>query len=252
MSLYKSDDVYFPSMERALANEGIDPITRVFPAQIGEVLEIIIQNTGADANGLDAHPFHAHGLHYYDIGAGNGTYNATENEAKLASLGHTPVMRDTTMLYRYGMTIKNGTLAGWRGWRLRVEQPGAWMIHCHILQHMIMLVSINLKFLERPYTYKNLGECRLFGFLAMRQSSWREFLLLKLRVISHMAAAYMETRATTRVWFISRTMRHGPKISRTRDEIELVNVNVASGERRCVVWPTHRYKSLWYVTKVFE
>jgi hypothetical protein len=28
--------------------------------------------------------------------------------------------------------------AGWRGWRLRVEDAGVWMIHCHILQHMIM------------------------------------------------------------------------------------------------------------------
>jgi L-ascorbate oxidase len=27
---------------------------------------------------------------------------------------------------------------GWRAWRLRVTQPGVWMIHCHILQHMVM------------------------------------------------------------------------------------------------------------------
>lgn len=28
--------------------------------------------------------------------------------------------------------------AGWRGWRLRVQDAGVWMIHCHILQHMVM------------------------------------------------------------------------------------------------------------------
>lgn len=53
-------------------------------------------------------------------------------------MGHQPIKRDTTMLYRYGKQIQNGTMAGFRVWRLRVTQPGAWMIHCHILQHMIM------------------------------------------------------------------------------------------------------------------
>lgn len=41
------------------------------------------------------------------------------------------------MLYRNVIYAKNNTLAGWRAWRLRVEQPGVWMVHCHILLHMI-------------------------------------------------------------------------------------------------------------------
>ncbi len=125
-------------MERALENNGIDPITRAFPAQIGEVIEIVIQNTGADSGGLDAHPFHAHGSHIWDLGSGNGTYNQTANEEKWASINGGPVKRDTAVLYRYGASTVNGTVQGWRAWRLRVTQPGAWMIHCHILQHMIM------------------------------------------------------------------------------------------------------------------
>lgn len=136
VSLYKKDNSSYPDMTRALANNGIDPNTTAFPAQIGEVLEIVIQNTGADKGGLDVHPWHAHGGHYYDLGAGNGTYNATENEIKLA--GNPPVKRDTTMLYKYAETTINGTDVGWRAWRLRVKQPGVWMIHCHILQHMVM------------------------------------------------------------------------------------------------------------------
>ena len=136
MSLYKNDTYEYPSLPRALANNGLDNVTRAFPAQIGEVLEIIIQNTGADAGGLDVHPWHAHGGHYYDIGAGNGTYNATLNEEKLK--GTQPVKRDTTMLYKYGSSTGNGTHVGWRAWRLRVQEPGVWMIHCHILEHMLM------------------------------------------------------------------------------------------------------------------
>lgn len=39
VSLYKGDSVEYPSMERASQNGGLDPISRAFPAQIGEVLE---------------------------------------------------------------------------------------------------------------------------------------------------------------------------------------------------------------------
>ncbi|RDW91612.1 multicopper oxidase-4 [Coleophoma crateriformis] len=136
VSLYKNDGIEFPSMQRALANSGLDPVTVAFPAEIGEVLEIVIQNTGSEAGGVDAHPFHAHGKHYWDIGSGPGTYNAAENEKRLS--GTSPVKRDTTMLYVYDTSTSNNTDAGWRAWRLNVVEPGVWMIHCHILQHMIM------------------------------------------------------------------------------------------------------------------
>jgi L-ascorbate oxidase len=136
VSLYKDDGVEYPSMARALANNGLDNVTRAFPAQIGEVLEIVLQNTGADSGGLDVHPWHAHGSHYYDIGSGNGTYDPVLNEERLR--GTQPVKRDTTMVYRYETSTVDGADAGWRAWRLRVTQPGVWMIHCHILQHMIM------------------------------------------------------------------------------------------------------------------
>lgn len=136
VSLYKNDGIEFPSMERALRNDGIDPVTGAFPARIGEVIEIVIQNTGADSRTVDSHPFHAHGAHYYDIGSGDGMYIAGVNELKLK--GTNPIKRDTTMLYRYAPVAGNGTWAGWRAWRLRITQPGVWMVHCHILQHMIM------------------------------------------------------------------------------------------------------------------
>jgi L-ascorbate oxidase len=66
----------------------------------------------------------------------SGTYDPIANEEKLK--GYNPVLRDTTNLYRYETIKTPGVDAGWRGWRLRVIQPGVWMIHCHILQHMIM------------------------------------------------------------------------------------------------------------------
>jgi FtsP/CotA-like multicopper oxidase with cupredoxin domain len=102
------------------------------------VIEIIIQNTGADSRGLDAHPFHIHGAHPWDLGSGNGTYNAKANEAKWKASKGSPILRDTTVLYRYGTLTKNGTDMGWRAWRLKITEPGVWMLHCHILQHIMM------------------------------------------------------------------------------------------------------------------
>ena len=133
---YKDDGIEFPSPERAAQNGGLDPISHAFPASIGEVIDIVLLNTGADSGGLDAHPWHAHGRHYWDLGGGNGTYDAVANDALWE--GKEPAVRDTTMLYRYGMSTGNGTVQGWRAWRLRVSEPGVWMIHCHILQHMLM------------------------------------------------------------------------------------------------------------------
>ncbi|KAJ6007926.1 hypothetical protein N7540_011902 [Penicillium herquei] len=129
-----TDETY----ERAISRgNGFDNITRTFPAKIGEVLEIVWQNEGTFTNGgLDVHPFHAHGRHFYDIGGGDGKYNATANEERL-ELSH-PIQRDTSMLYRYRNETDPLAPSGWRAWRIKVIDAGVWMYHCHSLQHMIM------------------------------------------------------------------------------------------------------------------
>ena len=97
-------------------------------AKVGEIIDIILVN---EPNGLpigfDIHPWHIHGGHIYDLGSGQGAYDAAENEVKLD--GYNPVLRDTTMLYKYtsGQYVsknKNYTSQGWRAWRLKVQDPG--------------------------------------------------------------------------------------------------------------------------------
>lgn len=139
VDIYKNGPAAMPNYTAALENGGWDPHTLAWPAKIGEVLEIILENTGSLVNnngGVDFHPFHMHGGHYYDCGSGNGSYDAVANEARLKD--YSPVLRDTTNLYRYGAKGSPGQPAGWRCWRLGVQDAGCWMLHCHILQHMIM------------------------------------------------------------------------------------------------------------------
>ncbi|KAI0402419.1 Cupredoxin [Xylaria palmicola] len=141
VALYQNDAAYLPDYDAAVANGGQDPNTKAYPARLGEVLEIVIQNVGSHAydgsagGGLDTHPWHMHGRHYYDIGAGEGRYDAGAAEARLE--GTAPVQRDTTMLFRYNATTGADEVRGWRAWRVRVEDAGVWMVHCHILQHMV-------------------------------------------------------------------------------------------------------------------
>ncbi|KAK5662311.1 hypothetical protein OQA88_8217 [Cercophora sp. LCS_1] len=143
VDIYQHGQDAIPSLDAATQNNGWgwDPKTMSFPAHVGEVLEIVFENVGSDLQNsgvVETHPFHAHGKHYYDIGSGTGKYDADENNAKLEQLNYKPVKRDTTMLYRYTERVSPGEVSGWRAWRIRITDPGVWMIHCHILGHMMM------------------------------------------------------------------------------------------------------------------
>ncbi|KAJ4590774.1 hypothetical protein HRR83_007788 [Exophiala dermatitidis] len=150
-----------PNYSAALENGGWDPYSNAFPALPGEVLDIVWLSNSGPTGGWDFHPLHAHGKHYFDLGSGNGTYSATTNEAKFQH--YTPARRDTTILYRYAVSGQPEQTAGWRAWRIRVTEDdvGAWMMHCHVLQHMTMGMqtvwvfgnasSILAKFPSPPY-----------------------------------------------------------------------------------------------------
>ena len=94
VALYENDGLEWPSIERAIMNDGLDPQTYAFPAKTGEVLEVVIQGKGSTGGGIESHPWHAHGAHYWDLGCGDGVYNQTENEAKWANSTGKPIKRE--------------------------------------------------------------------------------------------------------------------------------------------------------------
>ncbi|KAM0427435.1 hypothetical protein ACHAQK_012032 [Fusarium lateritium] len=158
-----------PNYTLALEHGGFDPETKAFPAKVGEVLDIVWENNNGPTGGWDFHPMHVHGYHVYDLGAGNGTYDAQKNEEHFKDF--TPVLRDTTNLYRYAVKGVPHHTAGWRAWRIRITEDniGAWMMHCHVAQHQVMGMAtvwvfgdaedIRGKFPAAPYTqgYLNYG-----------------------------------------------------------------------------------------------
>lgn len=72
INIYDQGPDAIPDYQAALDNKGWDPTSYTWPAKLGEVLEIIWVNTGSlveNNGGVDYHPFHAHGGHYFDIGS---------------------------------------------------------------------------------------------------------------------------------------------------------------------------------------
>ena len=149
VALYEDATAYLPNYTAAVAHGGIDPKTKTFPARIGEVLEIVLQNIGSHAydgstgGSLDVHPWHAHGKHYYDLGGGPGAYDAVAAERRLN--GTTPVQRDTTMLYCYNATTQPDEKHGWRAWRLRVQEPGVSVVYSLISSFLSYFSSLLVK-----------------------------------------------------------------------------------------------------------
>ena len=76
VDVYKRGQKALPDYDTAVKHMGWDPRVKAFAAKPGEVLEIVFQNHGSLVNnngGLDIHPFHAHGQHFYDIGVAVST-----------------------------------------------------------------------------------------------------------------------------------------------------------------------------------
>ncbi|KAI4593308.1 hypothetical protein KJ359_009839 [Pestalotiopsis sp. 9143b] len=162
-----------PDYDAAVANGGWDPATRAFPARVGETLDIVWLSNSGPTGGFDSHPMHAHGAHYFDLGSGNGTYDAVENEKRFAA-GYTPARRDTTQLYRYATSGAANHTMGWRAWRLRVTEDnvGAWMMHCHILPHMVMGMQTVWVFGNATEIMSEIPEPYLSGYLEYGGSAY--------------------------------------------------------------------------------
>ncbi|KAI1175254.1 L-ascorbate oxidase [Nemania sp. FL0916] len=161
-----------PNYAIAAKHKGWDPNMRAFPAEVGEVLDIVWLSNSGPSGAFQYHPMHAHGEHYYDLGSGNGTYDAVSNEEHFKN--YTPARRDTTMLYRYAEQGKNDVTAGWRAWRIRItdDNVGAWLMHCHILHHMIMGMQTAWVFGDALSILREIPEPYISGYLQYGGSAY--------------------------------------------------------------------------------
>lgn len=107
-----------------------------------------------------SHPMHVHGHDVSVLGVGTGTFTSDQ----ISSLNfENPTRRDTVMLQG---SAGPGFPAGYTVIGFETDNPGVWLMHCHIAWHVDG--GLALQFVERPNDIPNYvdsdfeGECAAF------------------------------------------------------------------------------------------
>uniref|UniRef100_A0A2K2C0Z1 Laccase n=1 Tax=Populus trichocarpa TaxID=3694 RepID=A0A2K2C0Z1_POPTR len=85
-------------------------------------VEIILQGTNVLA--ADNHPIHLHGYSFYVVGWGFGNFDPSKDPSRY-NLVDPP--EETTVGVPHN---------GWAAIRFRADNPGVWLLHCHIERHV--------------------------------------------------------------------------------------------------------------------
>ncbi|KAL1966546.1 hypothetical protein VTN77DRAFT_4468 [Rasamsonia byssochlamydoides] len=101
------------------------------------------------------HPIHLHGHDFYILAQGTGTYNTSD----LISLTNPP-RRDTAILPASGYLVV----------AFKTDNPGAWLMHCHIGWHTQMGLAI--QFIEQYDVARSLID---YDFLESNCAAWDSY-----------------------------------------------------------------------------
>ncbi|KAG2618817.1 putative laccase-11 [Panicum virgatum] len=96
--------------------------TRVVPLGFNTTVEVVLQDTSI--LGAESHPVHLHGYDFFVVGQGFGNYDAANDTARYNLVD--PVQRNTVSV----------PTAGWVAIRFIADNPGIWIMHCHLDVHL--------------------------------------------------------------------------------------------------------------------
>lgn len=96
--------------------------TKAYPLKFGAVVQLVLQGTNIVAG--ENHPVHLHGYDFYVLATGFGNFNADRDAAKFNLVD--PPLRNTV-----GVPVN-----GWAVIRFLANNPGAWIMHCHLDVHI--------------------------------------------------------------------------------------------------------------------
>ncbi|CAK9875510.1 unnamed protein product [Sphagnum jensenii] len=95
--------------------------TRLSAIRFNSSVQLILQDTSILE--FETHPFHLHGYSVYIVGKGYGNYDPATSPASFNLIN--PPLRNT-----YG--VPSG---GWLALRFVADNPGVWLLHCHLEIH---------------------------------------------------------------------------------------------------------------------
>uniref|UniRef100_A0A803LCT0 Laccase n=1 Tax=Chenopodium quinoa TaxID=63459 RepID=A0A803LCT0_CHEQI len=96
--------------------------TKLYRLKFGSHVQIILQNTNIVT--VEDHPMHLHGYHFYVVGSGQGNFNPKTDPARFNLVD--PPFRNTV----------GTTPGGWVAIRFVADNPGVWLMHCHLDVHI--------------------------------------------------------------------------------------------------------------------
>ncbi|CAL1368683.1 unnamed protein product [Linum trigynum] len=96
--------------------------TKLVKLKYGANVQIVLQDTSIVTT--EEHPMHIHGYNFYVVGMGTGNFNPAKDPANFNLID--PPHRNTI-----------GTPpGGWVAVRFVADNPGIWLLHCHIDSHL--------------------------------------------------------------------------------------------------------------------
>nr|GFA44031.1 laccase-12-like isoform X2 [Tanacetum cinerariifolium] len=96
--------------------------TKVYKLKYGSKVQIVLQGTNIVAG--TNHPIHLHGYDFYILAVGFGNFNPATDTSKFNLVD--PPLRNTVSL----------PVNGWAVIRFVADNPGAWIMHCHLDVHI--------------------------------------------------------------------------------------------------------------------
>lgn len=96
--------------------------TKLYKIKFGSKVQIVFQDTSIVS--AENHPIHLHGYHFFIVAEGFGNFNPQTDTAKFNLVD--PPVRNTV-----GVPV-----GGWAVIRFEADNPGVWLMHCHIDAHL--------------------------------------------------------------------------------------------------------------------
>ncbi|CAA0842049.1 Laccase-14 [Striga hermonthica] len=96
--------------------------TEVREIEYNSTVELVFQ--GTNILGGVYHPMHLHGYSFYVVGSGSGNFNESRDPMRYNLVD--PPLVNTIVVPRNG----------WTAIRFRADNPGVWLLHCHLERHI--------------------------------------------------------------------------------------------------------------------
>nr|POE81041.1 laccase-8 [Quercus suber] len=112
--------------------------TKVRKLKFGSTVEIVLQNTALIAT--ESHPIHFHGFNFHVLAQGFGNYDSVKDPRKFNLVN--PQIRNT-------IAVPTG---GWAVIRFTANNPGIWMVHCHLDVHLPWGLGMAFEVENGPYS----------------------------------------------------------------------------------------------------